>query len=63
MALDNNKLGFINAYFALFGMGLVRSPGHNFTIEVREALKAGFMKYSQKTKLVDELFRDVAKIR
>jgi len=62
-ALDNNNLGFVGAYFAFFGMGLVRSPSYNFTMEVRKALKTSFLQYPQKTQIVDELFSDVEKIR
>ena len=61
--LGNNSLGFVPAYFALYGMGLVRSPSHNFTIELRMALKERFLDYPDTTQAVDTLFSDVGRIR
>jgi hypothetical protein len=62
-ALGNKSLGFVAAYFALYGMGLVCDPSHNFTIGIRMALKARFLEYPHTTQAVDTLFSDVEKIR
>jgi Glu-tRNA(Gln) amidotransferase subunit E-like FAD-binding protein len=62
-ALANNGLGFVAGYFALYGMGLVCHPSHNFTIGLRMALKARFREYPHTTQAVDTLFSDVEKIR
>ena len=62
-ALANNGLGFVAGYFALYGMGLVCDPSHNFTIGLRMALKARFREYPHTTQAVDTLFSDVEKIR
>ena len=62
-ALGNNSLGFVAAYFALYGMGLVCDPSHNFTIGLKMALKARFREYPHTTQAVDTLFSDVEKIR
>ena len=62
-ALGNKSLGFVAAYFALYGMGLVCDPSHNFTIGIRMVLKARFLEYPHTTQAVDTLFSDVEKIR
>jgi len=61
--LGNSSLGFIKTYFALYGMGLVRDPCHNFTLELRMALRARYLEYPQTTQAIDKLFNEVETAR
>jgi hypothetical protein len=61
-ALKNKRLGFISAFFALYGMGLVRNPKYNFTSGANHALRESYLDFRRTTRAADIIFQHFVKI-